>query len=448
MIHYENEVVRGGIAADAAGWRAIDALIPPDKSISHRALLFAALAPDPVVIRGLNGGKAVTLLLDALRQLGVDLTYDPGERRANVNGSLRAADFPPDTSVYLGPSSAAARLLMGALTGLGKRCIVDGDATLRARPFDWIVEPLTEMGGRFEYLGEPGALPIRIHASEFSGGCVETRIGSAQAVSAALFAGIAGRRAVRVRYPVRARDHTQLMAASFGDDVAETGNEVAFSPRAFSVPAELVVPKDPSALAYPAALFLLRYRNDADATVTFTGVCLNPTRLGFFDWLAQCGFDVRTRETGRALGEAVGDVILRGGGDARATDLGSKERFHAMIDEVPLAAAVCCVLPGRAVFRDLFELTFKESDRITATRTMLAGLGLRVDIDGYDMHVPGGQTPGPGPAVPSFGDHRLSMTAQVLLSAHALAAEIDEGRCYRTSFPEFGDCLRVLKEAA
>ncbi|RQS26597.1 3-phosphoshikimate 1-carboxyvinyltransferase [Burkholderia sp. Bp8992] len=448
MIQYENEAVSGGIAADAAGWRAIDALIPPDKSISHRALLFAALAPESVAIRGLNCGKAVTLLLDALRQLGVDIAFDPGARRARVNGSLRDADFAPDTTVYLGPSSAAARLLMGALTGLGKRCIVDGDATLRARPFDWIVEPLTEMGGRFEYLGEPGALPIRIHASEFTGGRVETRIGSAQAVSAALFAGIAGRRTVRVRYPVRARDHTQVMAGSFGDDVSEADNEVSYSPGEFAVPAELAVPKDPSALAYPAALFLLRHRNDADTTVTFTSVCLNPTRLGFFDWLAQCGFDVRTRETGRSLGEAVGDVVLRGGGDARATDLGSKERFHAMIDEVPLAAAIGCVLPGNAVFRDLFELTFKESDRIAATQAMLATLGLRVDIDGYDMHVYGGQTPRPGPVVPSFGDHRLSMTAQVLLSAHALAAEIEEGRCYRTSFPEFGDCLRVLKETA
>ena len=128
----------------------------------------------------------------------------------------------------------------------------------------------------------------------------------------------------------------------------------------------------------------------------------------------------------------------------RAHDLRDKHQFHAMIDEVPLALAISCVLPGSATFSDLYELTFKESDRIAATRSMLNALGLDYQVDGYDVRVEGGQVPSVQGAIPTFGDHRLSMTAHVLLLAHGLQATILEGHCYQTSFPGFAQCLDRL----
>lgn len=424
-------------------WQAAAPHLPSDNSISHRLLLFAALADRPVTLRRLNDGRAVTLLVEALRQLGVAIDREPGDAIV-VRGSLRALAPGDRGAVDLGPSSAAARLLIGALAGLGVGCTVDGDETLRARPFDWIVDPLRAMGAELDYLGAPGALPVRIRPAPFHGGAVRTTVGSAQAVSALLFAGIAARRPVTVGYPVRGRDHTQRMAASFGERIDGADRAVTYTPGALCVPAELAAPIDPSALAYVAALFWLVHRDDPAAEARFDGIGLNPTRLGFFRWMERCGFRFAVEETSASAGEPVGAIVLRGGGAPAATGLASKEELHAMIDEVPLAVAVASVLPGAARFADLHELTFKETDRITATRDVLRALGIAVGIDRHDLVVTGGQRVRLGAEVPSFGDHRLSMTAHVMLLAHGAGARIVEGECYRTSFPGFAACLDAI----
>ncbi|MGY3585663.1 3-phosphoshikimate 1-carboxyvinyltransferase [Bradyrhizobium sp. USDA 4341] len=447
MISYPDVEVGGTISNSRASWPRVDAYLPSDKSISHRLLLFAALSDKPVEIDDLNTGVAVRLLLEALAHLGIEIEHNQDGRKTILRGSLRDLPKVGVPTVQLGPSSAAARLLIGALVGLGRNCIVDGDETLRKRPFDWIVDPLTQMGGQLEYLGEGGSLPIRIFAGDFKGGEVRTRIGSAQAVSALMFAGIAGRRRVVIEYPVLARNHTQIMAASFGDSVNEADNRVIYMPRHFRMPGQAKVPKDPSAIAYIAALFWLINRNNPEAVFEVRDVCLNRTRLGFFEWMARCGFDLEIQEAGTACGEPIGTLQLRGGGILRAVDLNNKETFHAMIDEIPLASAICCLLPGEATFRDLFELTFKETDRIAATREMLSQLGLRVEVNGFHIHMRGQQTVKPQPNVPSFGDHRLSMTAQVILLAHQLSARVVGGACVRTSFPDFGKCMDSLVAA-
>jgi 3-phosphoshikimate 1-carboxyvinyltransferase len=428
----------------APRWHAAAAHLPSDKSISHRLLLFAALVDHPVTIHGLSQGRAVTLLVDALAQLGVAIEHgEPGT--VTVRGCLARLAPGDRGTVDLGPSSAAARLLIGALAGLGVACTVDGDETLRNRPFDWIVDPLRAMGAELDYLGEQGALPIRVRPGAFVGGAAATHIGSAQAVSALLYAGIASRRPVAVTYPVVSRDHTQRLASRFGERILDDGRTVRLEPGALRVPSELRVARDPSALAYLAALFWLVHRDEPAAEARFEGVHLNPTRLGFFAWSARCGFRFDVEAEEELAGEPVGTIILRGGGrDARAADLASKRELHAMIDELPLAVAVASLLPGRARFPALDELTFKETDRIAATRDLLASLGIRVDVDGTDIEVAGPQRLAAGAEVPSFGDHRLSMTAHVLLLAHRVGARVIGGECFRTSFPGFGACVDAI----
>jgi 3-phosphoshikimate 1-carboxyvinyltransferase len=447
VISYPNVVVGGVVNNSRDAWLGVNAYLPSDKSISHRLLLFAALSDNPVEIEDLNTGAAVRLLLDALAHLGIEVEHNQEARRTILRGSLWDLPKTGIPTVQLGPSSAAARLLIGVLVGLARNCIVDGDETLRKRPFDWIVDPLTQMGGRLEYLGEHGSLPIRVFAGDFKGGEVRTRIGSAQAVSALMFAGIAARRRVAIDYPVLARNHTQIMTASFGDAVSEADNRVTYMPQHFRMPGQARVPKDPSATAYVAALFWLINRNDPEAVFEIRDVCLNRTRLGFFDWMVRCGFNLEIQETAAACGEPIGTMLLRGGGILRAVDLDNKEAFHAMIDEIPLAAAICCLLPGEATFRDLFELTFKETNRIAATQEMLSQLGLRVEVNGFDIQMRGPQIVKPQPNIPSFGDHRLSMTAQVILLAHQLSGHVVGGECFRTSFPDFGKCMDSLVAA-
>jgi 3-phosphoshikimate 1-carboxyvinyltransferase len=453
VIPYPDRTITGWQPQIALRWAAAVAHLPSDKSISHRALLFAGLADHPVALRGINSGAAVRLLVEAMIGIGLEIEVDRVSDRITVVRGFFLRTPQPCGTVSLGPSSAAARLLIGVLVGAGIECVVDGDDTLRNRPFDWIVDPIRELGGQLSYVGAHGRLPIRIERGEFRGGTTRTRVGSAQSVSAVLFAGIAARRSVEIDYPVPGRDHTQRMAASFGEQIEDlprrdgTGGRIHFAPKALRVPHEIMIPRDPSALAYIAALFWLRNLERSDAEARFEGVCLNPTRLGFFRWMERCGFRLAIEPTTEVCGEPVGTVILRGGGAPRATGLASKVELHAMIDEVPLAVAITCLIPGQAAFRDLYELTFKETDRIDATQRMLKDFGLTVAVDNYDIHVTGGQALAPAPqggGISSFGDHRLSMTAHVLLHACGRDAVISEGECFRTSFPAFGICLDAI----
>ncbi|MFK4490039.1 3-phosphoshikimate 1-carboxyvinyltransferase [Bradyrhizobium sp. USDA 336] len=447
MISYPDLEVGGTVSNRESSWERSSSYLPSDKSISHRLLLFAALSDKPVEIEDLNTGAAVWLLLEALIHLGIQVEHDKEARKTILRGRLQDLPKVGIPTVQLGPSSAAARLLIGALVGVGMNCIVDGDETLRRRPFDWIVDPLIQMGGQLDYLGERGALPIRVFKGDFRGGEVQTRVGSAQAVSALLFAAIAARRRVVIEYPALARNHTQVMAAAFGEAVDDADNRVSYTPRQLRMPERTKVPKDPSAIAYVAALFWLTNRNNPGAALEIKDVCLNRTRLGFFDWMAKCGFGLEVKEIREVCGEPIGSLSLRGGGTLLAVGLDDKEAFHAMIDEIPLACAICCTIPGEARFRNLFELTFKETDRIAATREMLLHLGLTIEVDHYDIQVCGGQIVKPRPFVPSFDDHRLSMTAHVMLLAYRVSARVISGACYRTSFPDFGKCLAALMAA-
>lgn len=448
MIQYPDRRVTGWPRSAPLRWADAACHIPSDKSISHRALLFAGLSDHPVVLRGVNRGAAVRLLVSAMTALGLQIEA-PDAGTLIVRRGFRQRTIGPVVTVDLGPSSAAARLLIGVACGAGIACVVDGDDTLRDRPFDWIVEPLAALGAALEYVARPGRLPIRIVPAAFRGGETRTSIGSAQSVSAVLFAGIAARREVAIDYPVLSRDHTQQMAARFGEIIhdvprSDGGGVVRYAPRTLQVPATLTIPRDPSALAYIAALFWLRSREQPEATLRIDDVCINPTRLGFFRWMERCGFRCAIEPRGSQSGELVGAVVLAGGGTPHAVDLGAKAELHAMIDEIPLAVAIACLLPGRAAFRDLYELTFKETDRIAATRQMLAHFGLAVTVERYDILVTGDQVPAPAAVVPSFGDHRLAMTAHVLLHACAQTATIAEGGCFATSFPSFAACLDAI----
>ncbi|EHD22172.1 MULTISPECIES: 3-phosphoshikimate 1-carboxyvinyltransferase [Brenneria] len=449
MLIYPDRNISPAMLPEHPDWSAAARYVPSDKSISHRALLFAALSEHPVTIVGINQGAAVTLLIDALQHLGLKIDFDRRSGAVAFQTSLRTADChgmlnKKERRVYLGPSSAAARLLLGVLCGLGVGCVVDGDQTLRNRPFDWIVEPLTTLGGQFEYLGRAGCLPLRLLPSQITSGRVSISIGSAQSISAVLFAAIAARVPVEIAYSVEARDHTQLMAQGFGDEVEDIEHVLTYRPRQFRPPGAITIPLDPSALAYPAALFWLLNRDRPEASVWFEGVCINPTRIGFFYWMQRCGFGLEISPDGRPHGEKTGTIALRGGGAFKAQGMQGKESLHSMIDEIPLMVAIAALLPGEAAFDDLYELTFKESDRITATCRMLRTLGIDAVIDGYSIHTEGGQRPSVQSDVTVFNDHRLSMTAHVLMLAHGLAGRILGGECYKTSFPDFDQCLRAI----
>src|ERR1700674_1998071 len=310
--------------------------LPGDKSISHRALLVASLVGRRIRLAGPNLGAAIKPLIAGLELLGV--RFIAGDGWLDVIGP---AVMRTNAVLDMGSSSAAARLLIGLLSGLGVEAVVDGDSVLRERPMDWIVEPLNAMGAQITYLRKPGCLPLAIARSQIRGGLVPMKVASAQAVSAVLLAGFAAGQPVEIRRMAQARDHTERLLQALGVSIRKRGNLLTAIPRESAMdavarlPDTWEIPLDPSAAAYLAAACFL---SPALARTDLRGVCLNPTRLGFLRFLRACGAGVRIGAMKEEVGERVGTISITASESGMPPIvISGKSKIHAMIDEIPLA---------------------------------------------------------------------------------------------------------------
>jgi 3-phosphoshikimate 1-carboxyvinyltransferase len=426
-----------------------DRLVPSDKSISHRVLLLAVLEPGQTRLENVNMGGAITPLLEAFQQLGIAM--EEVAPSTLLIGSLADAlrDKPQDLpALNLGPSSTAARLLIGLLAGVGVSAIVDGDESLRPRPVDWVVDPLRKLGADIDYLRAEGELPIQINASKLHTGSVTLSVGSAQALSALLFAGYAANINISVNQRVRSRDHTQRIMRHLGATITEDGDYVHFAPGPYATLKSYSVPLDPSAVVYPVTSYLLQSeKTDSRSDLVIRNVCLNDTRTGFLTSLQAMGADIRFENFRQYFGEDIGDIVIPASAsvdDLSPWMLDNDFVFHAMIDEIPMAAALASQIKGRSEFRGLGELTFKETNRITSTQSLLSDLGVTAQVDGHTISVQGGQLVKLKPAVHSYGDHRLAMSAAAICTGLNVDALIDQGGCCQTSYPQFAESMTQL----
>ncbi|MEV5880550.1 3-phosphoshikimate 1-carboxyvinyltransferase [Streptomyces sp. NPDC052101] len=428
--------------------------VPGDKSVSHRALLAALLpgAPSRLTVRNANLGGAVRALLPAMRALGAHPVIEGGTLVVERDGTavpqpVRAhpdLDHWPHDVPYLdtGGSSAAARLLIGVLAGSGRSAVVDGDDVLRHRPMDWLVTPLNQLGADIAYLGEPGRLPVLVRGTVHRSATVELTVGSAQARSGVLLAAVAAGLPADIRHPVRSRDHTERMLAAFGARLTEVPGAVRYDGSPYTVPDVIDVPADPSLAAYPVAAQLL-WGEAGELRVP--DVCLNPTRLGFFEVLRRAGADIAYQdERVDSSGERAGTIVVRGGlEDVTAVRVDEPATLHALIDEVPLLAVVAARLPGTSWIGCAEELRFKETDRLTTTARMAAAFGAHVEVAGDGLKVLGG-APLTAGTVPAFEDHRIAMAAATLAVSLPGRTTVSGGACHHTSFPGFADTQRAV----
>ncbi|KPI10570.1 3-phosphoshikimate 1-carboxyvinyltransferase [Actinobacteria bacterium OK074] len=445
-------VVEGGATAGSDILRTLT--VPGDKSISHRGLMAALLpgAPEVVTLRNANLGQAVRALIPAMRALGLGVDVTPEEitvRQAHspvpqpVRPHATVASWPRGVP-YLetGGSSAAARLLVGLLAGAGTPAVVDGDEVLRHRPMDWLVEPLVQLGAEIDYLGEPGRLPVLVRRPVDRPGSVELKVGSAQARSGVLMAAVAAHLPVELHHRVRSRDHSERMLAAFGAKLIEAPDRTVYDGGDYTVPGLLDIPADPSLAAYPVAAHLL---HDDNGELHIPDVCLNPTRLGFFDVLRRAGADITYADHYvTAGGEPSGTIVVRGGlADVGAIRVDEPAVLHSLIDEVPLLAAVATRLPGVSWIGCAEELRFKETDRLATTQRMLAAFGAQVEARDDGLLVTGG-IPLASCTAPSFEDHRIAMAAATLATCLPGRTTVSGGACHRTSFPDFVDVQRAV----
>lgn len=417
--------------------------IPGDKSISQRALILAALADGPSLLRGLLPSADPLSTAAALRVLGVKvppLPSDGGEIVVPGNGlgGLRAPSRPLD----LGNSGTGARLLLGILAAQPFTTVVDGDPSLRARPMRRVTDPLEAMGARFEWLGREGHLPVRVVGGALGGIEYDLPMASAQVKSALLLAGVAGGVPVGLTEPGVSRDHTERMLWGCGVPVLTHvrdggGRRVELrDPPARLAPLDLEVPGDLSSATFLLLAGLLGVAGERG--ITLAGVGLNPTRSGILPLLERMGAALEVEPTGAAGGEPVGRLVARPGPlHPIAVDA---DDVTLAVDEIPAVAIAAVRARGRTRIRGAGELRVKETDRIHALAVNLRALGVEVSEVDDGLDIVGTDAPLAGRVDP-FDDHRIAMVFGVLGAQPGNRIEVVDPDCVEVSFPDFWSVL-------
>jgi 3-phosphoshikimate 1-carboxyvinyltransferase len=409
--------------------------VPGDKSISHRALMFGALAIGETRITGLLTGEDVLRTAAAMRALGAEVIRDPDGTWRVAGRGIGGLTEPADV-LDMGNSGTAARLLCGILASHDMFAVMTGDASLRGRPMRRVIDPLTATGARFASR-EGGLMPLAIEGARDALPLdYRVPVPSAQVKSAVLLAGLNAPGITRIEEPEATRDHSENMLRHFGAsvrvDIAGSGRIIELRGQPELQAADVVVPGDPSSAAFPLVAALLV----PGSLVTIPGVGLNPLRTGLLLCLEEMGAGVVVRNRRIEGGEPVGDLEVTAS-PLRGVDV-PPGRAPSMIDEYPVLAVAAACAAGVTRLRGLKELRVKESDRLAATVALLSGNGARVEIEGDDMIIYGtGAPPAGGGVVATHMDHRIAMSAIVLGLATTAPVTVDDAGFIDTSFPGF-----------
>lgn len=402
----------------------------PDKAISQRATLLAALADGTSRVRNLADCRDVRANLRALHQLGTRVVAE-GPASVSITGRAVAEIRHRDLLLDAGNSATTSRLLLALLAGSGACCTVTGNELLRDRPMEEVIQPLRALGAKVEELGAPGRLPVRVTGTRLHGGEVVIDVDSAQPVSAMLLAASAADGPVRIRRRTAARDHTERLLRWTGVAVQEDGTDLLITPRrprAF----DLTVPGDPSGGAFLAALHLAS--PGAERELTLRDVCLNQRRTGFLRVAEAMGARVREVLRSGSCPEPVGDIRISLPGRLSGTEVAGPALVQSCIDELPLVAALAAMARGTTVIRDSAELRGKDTDRIASTVELLTAFGVPARGTRDGLVVDPAQPIAPA-RVRLPADHRVIFAAFVLAVLAGGGTELQGTAAVATSHP-------------
>lgn len=410
---------------------------PGDKSISHRALLLAAVAQGTSTVAGILPGEDVQSSARILRQLGARITpVRPGATVSVKGKGLRLRR--PSATLNCGNSGTTTRLGMGLLAAQPFRVRLTGDASLRARPMRRVTDPLRQMGARIDD-GDRGTLPLEMHGGQLRALAYDSPVASAQVKSALLLAGLAGNVAVTVREPHRSRDHTERLFAHLGLAIHERDGAVVYSPsdRPTVPPFSLAVPGDMSSAAFLVAAAVLAQGGE----LLVENVGVNPTRTGFLTVIERMGARVERVNLHDACGEPVADLVARPA-LLRGTEVAAAE-IPLLIDEVPILAVLASRAAGETVFREVGELRVKESNRLELVAANLRAVGVTAEARGNDLHVQGTDRR-PAGRIETAKDHRLAMAFGVLGTVPGADVRLSERASVAVSYPRFFQDLTAI----
>jgi len=406
--------------------------VPGDKSISHRAVMFGAIASGTTHVTGFLEGEDCLSTMKAVAKLGV-VVHRPGPGEVRVEGVGLRGLGAPGSALDMGNAGTAMRLFMGLMAAQPFDTELVGDSSLMRRPMERVAKPLRAMGARIET--QDGRPPVRIRGgATLSGIRYEMPVASAQVKSAVLLAGLYAQGETTVVEPAVTRDHTERMLQGFGVEVRARGGSVTVCPPPRLEATHIAVPGDFSS----AAFFIVAACIGARAPVVIEGVGVNPTRTGLLEMLALMGADLRLVNHRSAGAEPVADIEIR---PARLRGVRVPERLVPLaIDEFPAFFIAAACAEGETLVTGAGELRVKESDRIAVMARGLDAVGVRNEVLPDGLRIEGG--PIGGGTVDSHGDHRVAMSFAIASLRAAAPIEIRDVANVATSFPGFADLAR------
>lgn len=420
--------------------------VPGDKSISHRSVLFSAMAEGTSHVSGVLDSADVRSSIGAVRALGAEVNLEKqpdGSLAGDISGWGGLGPSQPEGAIDCGNSGTTVRLLMGVLAPWDITVELTGDDSLRRRPMRRIAAPLELMGARFAPEGAT-TLPLSITGTRgLAAISYDSPVASAQLKTAILLAGIFAAGTTSVREPAPSRNHTELMLPGFGVDVEAAPGEASVAGGQSLHACDVDVPGDPSSAAFMACAAALR----PDSAIDIENVSLNEARIGFARVLERMGADIALKPTGSAGEEPCGTISVSYVEHLRSCEVVGRE-IASLVDEIPVLALVAAHAEGTTVFHEVGELRVKETDRLAAILEGLSKLGVRAWAEGDDLHIEGK----PGLVVPeglvfdSLGDHRLAMTWSLVGFTGAHPVSIRDFEAVRVSYPGFrADIERLAK---
>ncbi len=408
--------------------------VPGDKSVSHRALMFSALASGTSRVRGLLQSDDVKATAGVLRALGWHIP--PVADEMTITGTGLHSRLPsPVSRLDCSNSGTTTRLMAGVAAAQPFASTFVGDASLSRRPMRRVAAPLEAMGARVDFPGGHDGLPMVVHGGVLHSVDWDLSVASAQLKSAVLLAGLCGGVAVGVREPAPTRDHTERMLRARGVQVdADAGGWIRLQPAEWLAAADVDVPGDPSS----AAFFLARALLAGQGTLRLANVLRSPFRDGFVRAVRRMGG--RVTDEGEPAGSDAGDLVVEGGAALHAITVG-RDEVTSMIDEIPMLAVLAVRAQGTTEVRGADELRVKESDRIAAVVSNLRAIGVDAEELPDGLVVRGTDAPLAGHVV-THGDHRIAMAFGVLGATPGCTITVDDPACVNVSFPGFWESLR------
>ena len=409
--------------------------VPGDKSISHRSVMFGAIAQGTTTVEGFLLGEDCLSTIDCFRKLGVDIEVDG----TNVKVESKGIDHwdEPKEILYTGNSGTTTRLMLGILSGTSLHTVMTGDPSIGKRPMRRVADPLRLMGAQIAGRDNGQYTPLAIQGGPLKAIDYTMPVASAQVKSAILLAGLRAEGTTIVRESEVSRDHTERMLRQFGAEIEVVDGVVSFKGGQTLKGTHVKVPGDISS----AAFFLVAGAIASNGEIVLENVGVNETRDGIIEVLQNMGADMKVTIEDETAAEPTATIVIRSS-ELQATTI-EGAIIPRLIDEIPILALLATQANGTTFIKDAEELKVKETDRITAVVEELKKLGANIEAteDGMIIH---GPTPLVGASLKSYGDHRIGMMAAVASLITVEPVQLDDAECIAVSYPNFFEHLDAL----